>query len=618
MKLNYKRTLLVGFAFFLISAFWQAYDAIIPLMLTNKFGLNQTLSGFIMSLDNILALFMLPLFGALSDKKDTRFGKRTPFIVIGAIAAIVCFVGLTFADNAQLQKFDGMTRESYWEQNYTVENREYNKITNRDGISKTYTVKDYAAKVRYNKLYNELTEEEQAILKAWYTNDTETLKSLLQSDTAIGLDFDTAYVYKVERNKDGTLISEEYRLCYVNDNGNKVFLNGNEVKKGTLTTNTYSSVVSEAVSQYAKEVTKANWWILAIFIVVLLMVLISMATFRSPAVALMPDVTVKPLRSKGNAIINLMGTAGGILVLLLGRIMGTGSVKNQMMSYTWFVVAVCGIMLAALIVFMFTVKEKKWNTEMLEAQAKLDEEENKKSEEKATTSENAANDTATNSEVKASGETTATTTKTRLPKDKIVSLILILASVALWFTGYNAITSKYSVYATNVLNKDYNTTLLVAQVAAVIAYIPVGILASKIGRKKSILIGVGMLTVAFGGAIFIGASTPAWVMYILFALAGIAWATINVNSFPMVVELAKGPNVGQYTGYYYTASMAAQVITPILSGALMDALGTMSVLFPYATVFVALSFVTMMFVKHGDSKPEAPKDKMEMLAGADD
>lgn len=617
MKLNYKRTILVGFAFFLISAFWQAYDTIIPIMLTNKFGLNQFWSGVIMSLDNILALFMLPLFGALSDKKDTRYGKRTPFIVIGAIAAIVCFVGLTFADNAQLKKFDGMTRESYWELNYEVENREYNNITNNDeSIKKTYTVQDYAAKVYYNKLYNELTPAEQAALKEWYVTEN--------GNNPKSLNFDTCYVYKVEKDDNGK-VTETYRLCYVSEvNGKNVkfyFDTDQPIEKGTLTTNAYSSVVSEAIAQYATEVTNANWWILTIFIIVLLMVLIAMATFRSPAVALMPDVTVKPLRSKGNAIINLMGTAGGILVLLLGRIFHTGSVQNQMMKYTWFVVAVCGIMLAALITFMLTVKEKKWNAEMLEAQAILDEEEEKENAEKSQT---AAADEAVEDITAEGGSDLATEEvvapkKEKLPKDKLVSLILILASVALWFTGYNAITSKYSVYATNVLGKDYNTTLLIAQAAAVVAYIPVGMLASKIGRKKSILIGVGLLTVAFGGAIFISAATPPWVMYILFALAGIAWATINVNSFPMVVELAKGPNVGQYTGYYYTASMAAQVITPILSGALMTyVFHSMSVLFPYATIFVALSFVTMLFVKHGDSRPEAPKDKMEMLAGADD
>ena len=584
MKLNYKRTILVGFAFFLISAFWQAYDTIIPLMLTNRFGLDQTWSGVIMSLDNVLALFMLPLFGALSDKKDTRFGKRTPFIVIGAVAAVLCFVGLTFADNAQLNKVMESGTQTYWEQNYEVENREYNSITN-NGVDQTYTVQDYAAMVKYNTTYDKLDATQKAELETWYTKT---------------LDADTKYYYDKEHNS-YTLVEEN-----------------TELPKGALTTNAYSSLVSDARSQFAKTVTKNNWWVLLIFIVVLLAVLISMATFRSPAVALMPDVTVKPLRSKGNAIINLMGTAGGILVLLLGMIFNTSAVKNQMMSYTWFVVAVCGIMLAALIVFIFTVKEKKWNAEMLEAQAVLDAEEAAKEQQaEAAKADAVVNETAEGGSDLATEEVAAPK-KEKLPKDKLVSLILILASVALWFTGYNAITSKYSVYSLNVLNKSYNTTLLIAQAAAVVAYIPVGIIASKIGRKKSILIGIGMLTVAFGGAIFINASTPAWTMYILFALAGIAWATINVNSFPMVVELSKGGNVGQYTGYYYTASMAAQVITPILSGALMDVFGTMSVLFPYAAIFVAMSFVTMLFVKHGDSRPDAPKDKMEMLAGADD
>ena len=131
----------------------------------------------------------------------------------------------------------------------------------------------------------------------------------------------------------------------------------------------------------------------------------------------------------------------------------------------------------------------------------------------------------------------------KLPKDKLISLIFILASVAMWFTGYNAVTSKYSVYAVNVLNKDYNTTLLIAQAAAVVAYIPVGMIASKLGRKKTILIGVGMLFTAFFGATFITASSPDFVITLLFALAGIAWATINVNSFPMVVELAQGSTI---------------------------------------------------------------------------
>lgn len=578
MKLNYKRTLLVGFAFFLICAFWQAYDAIVPLMLTNKFGLSQGASGIIMSLDNILALFMLPLFGALSDKSRSRFGKRTPFILIGTICAIVCFVSLTFVDQAQLNKVK-TDKQALW--NYantmTVENKENDSVI--DASAETSIVlRDYAARLFYNTDYDSLTADKQAELVQKYAN----------------LGYDSVYTYDKETKTYAVYDSKA------------------DVPDGLRSKNTYVALVSSAENLFAHNVTATSPWTLVLFIVLLLMTLISMAVFRSPAVALMPDVTVKPLRSKANAIINLMGTAGGILVLLLGMVFGTGKVQNQMMPYTWYVAAVCGIMAVALAVFILTVREPAWNAEMLETQAKLDED---NPEERDETVVEVADQENLN-EVADVPQSKSVSSK--LSKDKLTSLILILASVALWFIGYNAITSKYSVYAVNELNKDYNTTLLIAQAAAVVAYIPVGMIASKLGRKRTILIGIALLTAAFFGAIFVTASSPTWLLIVLFALAGIAWATINVNSFPMVVELAKGSTIGKYTGYYYTASMAAQIVTPILSGYLMQAFGTMRILFPYGTIFVALSFVTMLFVKHGDSKPDKPKDKMEMLAGADD
>lgn len=578
MKLNYKRTLLVGFAFFLICAFWQAYDAIVPLMLTNKFGLSQGASGIIMSLDNILALFMLPLFGALSDKSKSRFGKRTPFILIGTICAIVCFVSLTFVDEAQLNKVK-TDKQALW--NYantmTVENKENDSVI--DASAETSIVlRDYAARLFYNTDYDNLTADKQAELVQKYAN----------------LGYDSVYTYDKETKTYAVYDSKA------------------DVPDGLRSKNTYVALVSSAENLFAHNVTATSPWTLVLFIVLLLMTLISMAVFRSPAVALMPDVTVKPLRSKANAIINLMGTAGGILVLLLGMVFGTGKVQNQMMPYTWYVAAVCGIMAVALAVFILTVREPAWNAEMLETQAKLDED---NPEERDETVVEVADQENINEVADVPQSKSASN---KLSKDKLTSLILILASVALWFIGYNAITSKYSVYAVNELNKDYNTTLLIAQAAAVVAYIPVGMIASKLGRKRTILIGVALLTAAFFGAIFVTASSPTWLLIVLFALAGIAWATINVNSFPMVVELAKGSTIGKYTGYYYTASMAAQIVTPILSGYLMQAFGTMRILFPYGTIFVALSFVTMLFVKHGDSKPDKPKDKMEMLAGADD
>ena len=572
MKLNYKRTLLVGFAFFLICAFWQAYDAIVPLMLTNKFGLSQGASGIIMSLDNILALFMLPLFGALSDKSRSRFGKRTPFILIGTICAIVCFVSLTFVDQAQLNKVK-TDKQALW--NYantmTVENKENDSVI--DASAETSIVlRDYAARLFYNTDYDSLTADKQAELVQKYAN----------------LGYDSVYTYDKETKTYAVYDSKA------------------DVPDGLRSKNTYVALVSSAENLFAHNVTATSPWTLVLFIVLLLMTLISMAVFRSPAVA------VKPLRSKANAIINLMGTAGGILVLLLGMVFGTGKVQNQMMPYTWYVAAVCGIMAVALAVFILTVREPAWNAEMLETQAKLDED---NPEERDETVVEVADQENLNEVADVPQSKSASN---KLSKDKLTSLILILASVALWFIGYNAITSKYSVYAVNELNKDYNTTLLIAQAAAVVAYIPVGMIASKLGRKRTILIGIALLTAAFFGAIFVTASSPTWLLIVLFALAGIAWATINVNSFPMVVELAKGSTIGKYTGYYYTASMAAQIVTPILSGYLMQAFGTMRILFPYGTIFVALSFVTMLFVKHGDSKPDKPKDKMEMLAGADD
>lgn len=412
MKLNYKRVICVGFAFFLITAFWQAYDKTIPLILTYRFNMNQTLSGLIMAFDNVLAVFLLPLFGAISDKTNSRFGKRTIFILFGTILATISFIFVPLIGDVWL------------------------------------------------------------------------------------------------------------------------------------------------------------------FIAVLLITLLSMATFRSPAVALMPDVTCKPLRSKGNAIINLVGTVGGLIVLGVGMVIKVG--EDTMHNLMPYYMIVCGVILLGLIIFLLTVKENKWANEMRQDTEKYYPEE-ESSEEK--------------------GE------NKKLSKSQLKSLLLILASVALWYMGYNAITSKYSLYADNVLRQNYDLTLLIAQGAAIIAYLPVGMIATKIGRKKSILAGVIMLTVAFFFAIFIRENSSPVIMYVLFALAGIGWATINVNSFPMVVELAKDGDVGKYTGWYYTASMSAQVLTPILSGAIMDLAGNMLPLFPYACVCVALAFVTMLLVKHGDSKP---------------
>lgn len=515
MKLNYKRIILVGFAFFLIQAFWQAYDNTIPMILTNKFGMSQAWSGAIMALDNVLALFMLPLFGAISDKHHSKWGRRMPFIVVGTLIAAVMLIALSFVDNAQLHH-----------------------------ISDVAAIDDPAA------------------LETIY--DREADETLL---TPGGQKF---------------VLSRQFTKEEFTQIRSQITVDG-----AAVTNPDYTNYVMPARQACAWDATAKSPVTLVFFIALLLVILVSMAVFRSPAVALMPDVTLKPLRSKANAVINLMGSAGGILVLVLGMVFATSAVRNSLMNYIGYFAVIAAIMLAALVVFMLTVRENEWAAEMQQQSVELGLEDKEE----------------------------AATGERKLSVDEVRSLIFLLLSIVLWFFGYNAVTSKYSVYASNILHKDYNLTLIIAQAAAIISYLPVGFIASRVGRKKTILAGVIMLTAAFTTASFMSAESPTMLMNAMFALAGIAWATINVNSFPMVVEMCSGGNVGKYTGFYYTASMAAQVATPMLSGLLMDRMG-MHVLFPYAAVFTALAFVTMLFVRHGDSKPEVKRglealDEME-------
>lgn len=531
MKLNTKRTVCVGFAFFLICAFWQAYDTIIPKILTDRFGMSQGVSGFIMALDNIFALFLLPLFGVLSDKCRSKLGRRTPFILGGTLLAVAALVVLSWVSGIQLDRLGVIGDIDSPEARYLIYDAKGDEsLVTPDG--------------------------ERFVLSERFTRDEFAAIPSERADGSGKADDDyTAYVVPA-------------RQAYVRT-----------------------------------EITAKNIAVLVGFIAILLLLLLSMATFRTPAVALMPDVTPKPLRSKGNAIINLMGTIGGSLILGLGMLLGTGSTANTFMSYSGYFLIVGGLMLVCLAAFMITVNEPKMVREMEE-------------ESRAFGIDESADDSADESANCDATRSGSDSVGSRLSRGELLSLVLILASVVLWYFGYNAVTSKYSVYAGNVLGLDYNSTLLVANVAALISFIPVGALSSRFGRKKMIIAGVILLGAAFTVAAFLTNGTPLPVMMVIFSLAGIGWATINVNSFPMVVELARGGSVGRYTGFYYTASMAAQTLTPVLSGFMMDKLG-MRTFFPYAAVCVAAALVTMSFVQHGDSKPQK-KGALESLGDGDD
>ena len=420
MKLNNKRTVLVGLAFLSICAFWQMYDNVVPLILTNTFHMNESLSGAIMAADNILALFLLPFFGGLSDRTQTPIGRRTPYILAGTAAAVVLMNLLPLLDNG------------------------------------------YAA-----------------------------------AASPLGLGG---------------------------------------------------------------------------FVVVLGLLLIAMGTYRSPAVALMPDVTPKPLRSKANAIINLMGALGGMLYLAVAAVLYPNSRVEGLshVNYQPLFLVVAAIMAAAVAAMFLTVREPKLYAENQACEA-------------AHPEWNLARDDGSGQEV--------------LPREVNRSLGFILASIALWFIGYNGVTTWFTTYVSQVMGEGLggaSTCLLVATGGAIVSYIPVGEVASRVGRKKTIQAGVVLLAACFMAEYFLTTHFREInvVMYVVFALVGLAWAAINVNSLPMVVEMCRGSDVGKFTGYYYTASMLAQVVTPVAAGTLMRQAGYHT-LFPYAAFFVALSFVTM-------------------------
>lgn len=429
MKLNYKRTILTGLAFLSISAFWQMYDNVVPLILKNSFGLGETVTGAIMAADNVLALFLLPIFGSLSDKVDTPIGKRMPFILGGTALAVIFLMLVPYADQS--------------------------------------------------------------------------------------------------RN-------------------------------------------------------------LLLFVVSLFALLVSMGLYRSPAVALMPDLTPKPLRSAGNAVINLMGAVGGVYTLIMIKVMvGPGETPNY---YPLFI-SVGALMVIGVGVLFLTIKEKKLREEIAK--------------------EHAAYEAGQDSKTASPSGKTESAVSTALPKEVKRSLTFILISIALWFTAYNAVTTAFSRYATHVWgleNGGYADCLMVATVAAIISYIPIGALSGKIGRKRTIQIGIILLILCYASAGMFNSYHA--VMNIFFGIIGFAWAAINVNSLPMVVEMSNAGDVGKYTGLYYTFSMSAQVITPILSGFLLEHVSYRT-LFPYAVVFSSIAFVTMSMVKHGDSRPMAKKSMLE-------
>ena len=623
LKLNYPKTFKVGLAFAGICLFWNAYDFVIPLLLEHAYGLPNALRGLILGLDNLLALFMLPLFGKLSDNAHSRlvkkFGRRTPFIVIGTICAVVLMVFVPVvtlnqqkAADAEAARIESYLNDDAWMESHLSE--WYDNAVSGEGNS-------YEVDLEYISR-DGLTREDFIAIR--YNDKMEHKTGFL------GFIGEERFLY------DGVEIAKE-DLGNLSPDGVRTY---QEILDGN---NLYKKFVASSVNDYISDViyethttSESGVKSLAVYMVILLLVLVSMATFRSPAVALMPDVTPKPLRSQANAIINLCGGLGGAISFLIYTVVLFG---ERLHNYVIIFGAVAGGMLLLLAGFLALVKERKMVKECQEIckEFGIDDFDAEESEETKRHAESFIEEVgeapaedkpelkpevkelvkAKLAKVKSPKEWWGA--KSDLEKSKFKSFVLILASIFMWFMGYNAVSSNLSVYTTKALNLSAGVASIISGVSmavSAIAFIPVGYMAVKLGRRKTIMIGFALAVVSFILICFaVAPNDKAIIPTVLFALfyliAGFGLIIANVNTFPMVTELSTAETVGQYTGYYYMATMSAQAITPALGGAIMDA-GQDKYLFLYSAICVVIAIVLMLFVKHGDSK-QIPGEKKKKL-----
>jgi MFS family permease len=398
MKLNYKKTFLIGLAFFSASMVWPIYNTYVPIFL-EKYISSTFIIGIIMTFDNIFAVIFQPIFGALSDKVDTRYGRRMPFLLVGVPLGALFF----------------------------------------------------------------------------------------------------------------SLIPFEFNLV-------------------------------------------------SLMIFVILMNF-SMSIFRAPAVALMPDLTPPPLRSKANGVINLMGGVAAVIAFGAG-----GALYKMDKHYPFFMGSI--IMIVAVILLYTFIKEPRNINKESKAQEGM-------------LAENRG-----------------------VVKGQVMSLIFLLLAIFFWFTGYQAVEAFFSLYGKYVLGiqeGDASILLMFFSASFVLFSIPAGIIATKLGRKRTIITGIVGLLIIFVALTMIK-SIP--VIRILLTIGGLLWGAINVNSYPMVVEMTNSGGIGKYTGYYYFFSSMAAIVSPALFGWIRDMTNSYQPLFIYAAVSFLLALFFMMLVKHGESSPK--------------
>jgi Na+/melibiose symporter-like transporter len=408
-KFDVGKTYLLGFGFLGISIIWALYNAYVPVFLKETFHLESSVIGFIMTIDNIFAILLLPYLGALSDKTHTKLGRRRPYILVGAPLAAIFFVLIPFA-------------------------------------------------------------------------------------------------------------------------------------------NIYQS--------------------LGLMMLTIILMNLSMALFRSPVIALMPDITPSQYRSQANGIINFMGGLGALIVYFGGKPLYDKSISLP------FIVGGIIMFIASLMVVIF-IREPEI--------------EDYEEDEKVSFSKSFAS--------------LVENIKDVVKGEK--SLFFILLSILFWFVGYNAIETFFTSYAKYYIGIKASTGALILGFFALtfmLTSLIAGNIGVKLGRNKTIRIGLVIVAAIMVLSLFFHGLA---ILITLFVVGGIGWAFVNVNSLPMVVDMTTLEKVGGYTGLYYFFSQAANIIAPPLSGIFIDLFGYGSLML-FSSSFFILSIITMLFVKRGEVVEKNP------------
>ena len=334
-------------------------------------------------------------------------------------------------------------------------------------------------------------------------------------------------------------------------------------------------------------VALSNSLALTMFFIILFV--FSMSLWRAPVVALMPALTPPSLRSEGNAIINLMGGVGGAIGMFAGTIVGivykllTGSeitTENETIAFPYVFLTGSVVMVIGMLVIMFCVKEPSSKLEDIGERNRAADEKAAKKAEKAARKEQ------------------------KLSKGERVSLIFMLAGLFFLFCGTNAITTFFALFAAEILGKTTAEATIMTTLFAVcsaIAAIPAGYMGKKIGRKKTIIIGL----IAFMAAFVLYLATRSdIIVWAVLVIGGFANMLITVNTLPLVLEIGGNDRVGTFTGYYYTATFSAQIASPIVYGAVRMLSGTYMSLFVYSPIMFVLSMLCIFVVKHGEALPD--------------